>query len=403
MATLTLESLEKKARDLSSKQLDIINDESRPWVDRHPDFEEIEKDLKTVLEQHAALKGVQDLEKVFAGGTEAQGVGPAPERTAKTWGQQVVESEAFQAIAGRKGSRFSSGAIELKNLVTTDPVKPGVLPATAMPGVVDIRFRRMVVRDLLAQGQMDNPAVTYLVEKAITNAADAVARGGLKPESSLELDTVIEAAKKIATTLTTEDEILSDLSFARSYIDGRLRTFVQLKEEDELLNGSGTGQHLTGLLNRTGKAPAITPETGEPLVDAIFRQITQIRTTAFLDPDGFVIHPLDWQAIRLLKDANGQYLAGGPFFGPYGNGSIAGDVLWGLPAVVTPAIAQGTVLVGAFQTACQVLQREGLTVEATNTNEDDFVHNRVTFRAEERLALAVYRPGALGVVNTEEG
>ena len=34
----------------------------------------------------------------------------------------------------------------------------------------------------------------------------------------------------------------------------------------------------------------------------------------------------------------------------------------------------------------------------TNSNEDDFKNNLVALRAEERLALAVYRPGAFGKV-----
>lgn len=389
----TLKQLEEQGRELAHKQLELVNDESRPWSDRQEEFGKIGKDIEAVLEQHKGLKGVESVESYLAGGAESQGVVPGTEsrESRKTIGQQVISSEEWKSITGQKGSRFTSGAIELKDITVTDPTEPGVLQSTMLPGVVDIRFRRLTVRQLMAQGAMDNPSVSYLVETVATNAADAVARGGLKPESALELDTVTESAKKIATTLTTEDEILDDLSYARSYIDGRLQTFVELKEEDELLNGSGSGSHVTGLMNRSGLATAIAMG-GDTRPDAIYKQINAIQTTAFLYPDGIIINPADWLDIKLAKDTNGQYYGGGPFV------AGVGDVLWGLPVAVTPAIAAGTALVGAFQSAAQVLQRRGLTVEATNTNEDDFTHNRVTFRAEERLALAVYRPGAFGKV-----
>lgn len=394
----TLKQLEDQGRELAHKQLELVNDETRPWSEKKDEFDRIDKDIESVLDQHKALKGVDSVEAYLAGGAASQGVTPGTEarQSVKTIGQQVVDSDGWKSVMGQKGSRFTSGAIELKDVTVTDPVQPGVMDTTRLPGVVDIRFRRLTVNDLLAQGSMDNPAVSYLVETAVTNAADAVARGGLKPESALTLNTVIEAAKKIATTLTTEDEILDDLSFARSYIDGRLRTFVELKDEDELLNGDGTGAHLTGLMNRAGLAPAIALDTvtnpDDTTVDVVFKQITAIRTTAFLDPDGVIMNPADWQAIKLSKDGNKQYYGGGPFI------AGVGDVLWGLPVAVTPAIAAGTALVGAFGSAAQVLNRSGLTVEATNTNEDDFTHNRVTFRAERRKALAVYRPGAFGKV-----
>ena len=36
--------------------------------------------------------------------------------------------------------------------------------------------------------------------------------------------------------------------------------------------------------------------------------------------------------------------------------------------------------------------RNGLSIDATNTNEDDFINNLTAIRVEQRLALAVYRP-----------
>ena len=64
--------------------------------------------------------------------------------------------------------------------------------------------------------------------------------------------------------------------------------------------------------------------------------------------------------------------------------------------MVTPAIAAGTALVGAFGTAATLYRKGGVSVEAVNTHADDFTNNMVTIRAEERVALALRQP--LGLV-----
>ena len=66
--------------------------------------------------------------------------------------------------------------------------------------------------------------------------------------------------------------------------------------------------------------------------------------------------------------------------------------IWGIPVCVSSSITSGTVIVGAFKTCASVVTNGGVSVEAVNTNEDDFVKNLMTIRAEERLALAVRRP-----------
>jgi HK97 family phage major capsid protein len=103
--------------------------------------------------------------------------------------------------------------------------------------------------------------------------------------------------------------------------------------------------------------------------------------------------------MRLSKDTANQYFGGGPFTGAYGNGPyVKHDSIWGLPVAITPAITLNTALVGAFKLGSQYFQREGMTIEMTNSDQDDFIKNKMTIRAEERLALAVYRPLAFCTV-----
>jgi HK97 family phage major capsid protein len=53
-----------------------------------------------------------------------------------------------------------------------------------------------------------------------------------------------------------------------------------------------------------------------------------------------------------------------------------------------------TALVGAFSLGAQIFDREDANVVISTENQDDFIKNMITVRAEQRLALAVYRPEA---------
>ena len=332
------------------------------------------------------------------------GIVPATPRQLQqlSMGQQFVRSAAYEFF--RKGlhrtsSTWRSDSVELFDMkattLTEDPASGGplIIPQY-LPGILPVLFKRLVVADLMAPGTTDSNAVTYMQETTFTNAAATVAEGSAKPESALIFAAVTEAVRKIAHWLPVSEEMLEDVAQISSYIDARLRLGVSLAEEDQLLNGNGTAPNIKGVMNRTGLAASIGRVDPATNADVIFQQMMAIFATSFVMPDGIVLNPTNWSTTVLSKTTTGEYIAGGPF------SAVPAQTLWGLPVAVTPSIVAGTGLVGAFKQCSQVFRHGGMRVEASNSHQDFFIKNLVAIRAEERLALAVYRPGAFGKVTT---
>jgi HK97 family phage major capsid protein len=406
----TLKEAQDKVRELSRKGIEVVDSTSMTPAEQKSALDALDADIKHWSEEVQSLQFVADKRKSFAAASgqsieDAAGDNQVDQTAAKSIGEQFIQSAEYRGLAGRmKGGAWSSGPIEIKTTFsegTAGTPGPGYSPVSAvpqlLPGIVDIRFRQLLIADLFPQGVANTPLIRYLVESSLTNAAATVAEGGLKPESALAFTAKDETLKKIATFLPITDEMLEDWAQAQSYINQRLTLFVKQTEEVQLLSGDGTGSNLLGLLNRTGLATSIAKGTSPSLsgdndMDAIFRQITAIRFSSFLEPDAIVIDPTAWQTITLSKNSQGSYYANGPFM------DVQNPSLWGRRVVVTPAITAGTALVGAFQQGGQIFRKGGLTVEASNSHSDFFQRNLTALRAEERLGLAVYRPSAFGTV-----
>ena len=401
-----IKQLEEQGRALLSDQKSLVDDTARNWSEKRDEYDKREADIKSIIEQVNAQKAVSGDPFAAREGATA----PTEQAERRSIGAQVVDSASYKSAQSQAGGRFSTGGIDVKATFTGATGGLGLIqPQYQLDNPTNVLFRRLTVSDLMPQGALDPGArsLIYAKESTVTNAAAAVAEGTLKPASDLNVVQVTENLTKVATTLKVTDEMLKDSAATQSYIDARLTLFVRLGEEDQLLNGTGVAPNMTGLNNRTGLQAAQAKAT-DTATDAIFKEITKIRANAFLEPDSIVLHPTDWQSLRLLKDGQGQYYAGGPFsYGPYGNSAYqvgpttnldGGQTLWGLKVVVTPAQLLGTALVGAFGMAAQIFRKGGITVEMTNSNEDDFLRNLVAMRAEERLLMAVYRPGGFGQI-----
>jgi len=308
----------------------------------------------------------------------------------RSLGQQFVDSKGFKDLAESPSQRGRAD-MQVKatiTLATTDTLGAAgdTVQVTRVPGLVAPPERRMTVRDLITPGRMDGNALEYVKETGFVNNAGMVAEAAAKPQSDLKFDLVSTTAKVIAHYVKASRQILSDSAMLASYIDGRLRYGLAFKEEQQLLNGDGTGQNLLGIIPQATAYAAPGGLTSAQAMDQMRLAMLQAELAEY-PATGHVMNPIDWTRIELLKDTTGRYIIGNP------QGTTAPS-LWGLPVVATAAIAQDKFLTGAFKLGAQLFDRWLARVEVATENEDDFIKNLVTILAEERLALAVYRPEA---------
>jgi len=307
----------------------------------------------------------------------------------KSAGEQLVETEAFKewAVSGKKGS----ADIELKAITTGSATvgtgtdgSTSLVPSHHVPGIIAPAIRPLTIRALLAQGSTTSGVIQYVRETGFTNNAAPVAEGAAKPYSDITFDQETENVRVIAHLFKASRQVLEDAAQLASYIDTRARDGLADVEEAQLLNGNGTGQNLNGLIPNATPFDVALVKAGDNKADIIRRAILQVRLAEYR-ADGIVMHPTDWADIEVLKETTGGYIWSNPTVNN-------GQNLWGIPVVDTTAMTQGNFLVGAFARAAQIFDRWQARVEVSNSNADDFEKNLVTIRAEERLALAIYRP-----------
>lgn len=348
-------------------------------------------DLHDAVKAQEALEGiagrVDDLGKVepHPGHVNGKARQDAVTAAPRTLGEMFVASDAFKAWRPGMKSTDIAEFDGVNMLANTFETAAGWAPAEVRgPQVVPYATRPIQVVDLFPQGQTTQSAIVYMEETLFSNSAAETAEGAEKPEVSLGLTERNEPVRKIAAVLPVTDEQLADVPQARSYIDNRLGFMVRQRLDSQLLVGNGTAPNLSGVLDRSGLQTQALG--GDTVPDATYKAIVKVQTVAFSEPNAAVFHPNDWQTVRLLKTSDGLYIWGPPM--------DAGPMrIWGLPVLATTAITENTGLVGDFRQA-ELVMRQGVTVQVSDSHSDYFVKNLLAVRAELRAALAIYRPAA---------
>lgn len=346
--------------------------------------------------------GIQDekLQKLHGEMTESiltleqkasRGGGGGGFSSVKSVGASFVESDGFANFLDAKDQKNARpGEMRIKASLTTATTNAAGSVGSLSPAFRDVPNQlprtRLTVRDLLPAIKIEVGSVEYpnMVNRNLN--AGMVAEGATKPESDMQFELKNTAAKVIAHWMKASRQVLDDVPQLSGMIDSELLYGLALKEEQQLLSGDGTGQNLLGMIPQATAFAAPITIAGATAIDNIALAALQT-SLALYEPDGVVVNPADWWAMRLQKDTQGRYIMGDPQ-------SVVQPVLFGLPVAATPAIAVDKFLVGAFRQAATIYDRWEARIEVGYVDKD-FINNMVTILAEERLAFAVKNPKAL--------
>lgn len=370
------------------------------------------REVKSLIDSMTELDGI----KSWMDTPERDSVAQAVEAlggdvSAKSLGELFVNSSEFKSLAGGKNGYNMTQGFELnrgdlgsmmqrKDIYTALPSgSPGSFGRIERDPMVLPPQRTRRVRDLFPTRTTTAAIIEYFRLTGFVNAACTVAeRNGdnnafaLKPQSQLNFEGFQAPVRTIAHWEAAHRNVLADEPQLRSIIDNELLYGLRLIEDAQILTGNGVGENLLGILNTPGiQSYDWSDGASLPVKDTKGDAIRRAATLAYLayyPPTGVVLHPNDWEDIELTKNTNGTYLFAVSM-------QVGGDArLWSMPIVDTPAMPEGTALVGAFGTAAQLYDREQANIRISESHADFFVRNAIVILAEERLALATKRPEA---------
>lgn len=318
---------------------------------------------------------------------EQKGGAPGSEETKLTsWGEQFCKSDVYKAFAG---GNTQKARFEVKNTLTGSDTN--VAP-DRKPGVVSGAFQPLTLESFLPSMPTASNAIEFTKEASFTNSAAEAAEGSAKAESALTWSLVNMPISTVAHWIKISRQLAADNVALAAYVDTRMRYGVNLKVEQQLVAGDGTAPNISGILDAGnftahGIADAALGATLKKLV--LIRKIMAASWAAGFPADGILLNPADWATIEidLMTTAAGQTL--------YSVSEGGQPRLFGVPVIQSVGMTADNVAVGAFGQAYMVHNREGVVVEMSDSDSDNFTKNLITIRAERRLALATERPAAV--------
>lgn len=304
-----------------------------------------------------------------------------------TLADAIEQNTDSLAKLGRGEQKRSSFILDTKAVGTmTEAVNlTGDITRQYANQVYALPSRKVHMRSLLPIGTINQGLFTFPYESGGEGDPAAQVQGSSKAQVDFDITMKDAAAQYIAGYVRISRQMLDDIPAMTSFLQSRLLEKYLIAEDAQLLSGNGTAPNLQGI---TGVA---TAATGAATVDVeqLVQAIAQLESTNY-SATGIMVNPLDWAAIMNTKNTNAAYsLPASTVVTTDGSVSIAG-----IPLYKSTAIAVDKFLVGDWSMGAQIMQNQGISVQFSEMDGDNFTKNLITVRVEARIAFPIYYAGA---------
>lgn len=303
----------------------------------------------------------------------------------KTAAQEIKEQEIeIKAVLGRTSSK----EIEIK-AVTNRASVSGNTQAFDISDIGQLATRKLSMFDVFPKFPIsstnNNGTVRYWDwdEATSVRSADMIAEGSTFPESTAKWEEFNIKLKKVGDTIPVTEEFFEDEAMFAAEVSHFLTTNVDLKIDDQLANGDGTGQNLTGLVASVNAYTPVASGITDPSIYDLVPKVKEAITTtggAKYNPNVMFMNIADINSYKLKKDDNNNYIMP-PFV------SRDGQVIDAVLVIEANVITPNTMVLGDNRFA-RIYEKAGVILSQGTINAQ-FTSDMTTLKVRRRLLFLI--------------
>lgn len=345
------------------------------------------EDVKSLTEKNSGSDELKakmvELESSIKALKEASKEAP---KSAKTLVSLLSEKSEEIKTALKSNKKF-----ELALKAQQDPTDIGTRTdyATFLPSTIFKPVRATRIIDLFRRVPVSTEYVKYREENVVTRDAKVVVACATSTSTTKKTwITRTVQIQKIRDFVDVCLDMIDDYAFVASEVEQLVGQSVKLKEDSEILLGSGDILSINAISSEFDPANVLAPYTGAftsatlaELTAAMKAQIYTFGQENSWNADTIVMNYNDYVKFMHQKNSQGDYLL--PNFVMSGDG-----VLNGMRIVTSPLVTANSLYV-FDSTKGEILDRQGATLEMSYENNDNFEHEIVTLKVVERIQFHV--------------